>query len=255
MFEKRVVKENEKNGFDSGSIRANAGRNSETRNANKVKKSTKGSNSLVSISAIVIPLVLAVIVTGLIFVIVKKQNTSKIITKDVVVAVKAIPVNTFIEKDDIAEYFDTVSVDALMVSDNSIDGIKSLPENGFYIKEPISEKQVIYEEDILKSDTILDKYKEGYQTTSVAVDSFDNSVAGTIRKGNIVDIYAIDPAENMLKLMASDVYVLAAYDSSGTEIVGEGVATAFTIMVAEEEKEAVNMAITYGGIQLYLSEE
>lgn len=55
--------------------------------------------------------------------------------------------------------------------------------------------------------------------------------------------------------MVENTYVVAAYDSSGEEVTGEGAATVFTIMVAPEEKTAVNTAISYGGIQLYLTEE
>ena len=245
MFEKRVVKENDKKDAGSSTM-------------NKSVRPEKGSNSggsLVSITAIVVPLILAVIVTGIIFVIVKKQNTSKVIEQDVVVAIKPIPANTYICKDEMKDYFDTVRVDVRTVSENAVANVKDLPESGFYVRYSLKEKQMLYTEDIMKSDVSLDKYKEGYQTTSVAVEDFDNSVAGTIRKGNVVDIYAVDPTDDTMKLMAENVYVLAAYDNAGVEINGEVVATAFTIMVAESEKESVNKAITYGGIQLYLSEE
>ena len=61
MYEKRVVKENDKKDAGSSTM-------------NKSVRPEKGSNSggsLVSITAIVVPLILAVIVTGILFVIVK----------------------------------------------------------------------------------------------------------------------------------------------------------------------------------------
>ena len=75
---------------------------------------------------------------------------------------------------------------------------------------------------------------------------------GRIREGDVIDIYAVDKTTDALTLYAQDVYVAAAYDSSGNELAtDEGVAVAFTIWVKEAEVEKVNQAINFGEIQIY----
>lgn len=131
--------------------------------------------------------------------------------------------------------------------------IKELPQEGFYIESPMSEKQMLLADDVARKDAVMDKYVEGTTRTSIAVDAFDNSVSGTVRKGDIVDIYAVDPVTEVLTLMVNNVYVKEVYDNSGILVAEDGVATDFTILVAPDEVEKVNAAITYGGIQLYLT--
>jgi len=78
-------------------------------------------------------------------------------------------------------------------------------------------------------------------------------VNGSLRKGDIVDVYAVDPASEMFVLMAENVYVSAVYDNAGKKITDdEGVATSFTVWVTPEEVESINTAVVYGGIQMYL---
>ena len=74
----------------------------------------------------------------------------------------------------------------------------------------------------------------------------------SLRKGDIVDVYAVDPASEMLVLMAENVYVSEVYDNAGKKITDdEGVATSFTVW----EVESINTAVVYGGIQMYLKTE
>ena len=102
----------------------------------------------------------------------------------------------------------------------------------------------------------MDKYLSGYEVTSFAAESFDGGVNGSLRKGDIVSVYAIDPATEMLVLMADNVYIADVYDSSGNKVVEHsGIATSFTVYVIEEEVEQINKAVVYGGIQMYLKAE
>ena len=75
-------------------------------------------------------------------------------------------------------------------------------------------------------------------------------------EGDIVDVYAVDPATEMLTLMAENVYVSEVYDNAGKKITeDDGVATSFTVWVTPEEVESINTAVVYGGIQMYLKTE
>ena len=88
--------------------------------------------------------------------------------------------------------------------------------------------------------------------TSIAVSNFDKGVNGKVREGAIIDVYAVDPATDELVKYAEDVYVAAAFDSSGNELTtDEGVAQSFTIYVKEVEIEELNKAINYGEIHIY----
>ena len=99
----------------------------------------------------------------------------------------------------------------------------------------------------------MDKYKNGYEITSFPAESFDGGVNGSLRKGDIVDVYALNPETELLELFAEDVYVSEVYDNAGNRITEpDGVATSFTVWVTPEEVESVNLAVVYGGVQIYL---
>ncbi len=115
---------------------------------------------------------------------------------------------------------------------------------------------MVLTDDIVTEDQVMDKYKSGYEVTSFAAESFDDSVNGSLRKGDVVDVYAVDPATEMLTLMAENVYVSEVYDNAGKKITEDDeVATSFTVWVTPEEVESINTAVIYGGIQMYLKTE
>ena len=76
----------------------------------------------------------------------------------------------------------------------------------------------------------MDKYKEDAVVTSLKVSEFSNSVCGSLRYGDIVDVYAVDPATDELGFVVGTVYILGAYNSSGEKLGTEtGTAVAFTV--------------------------
>ena len=102
----------------------------------------------------------------------------------------------------------------------------------------------------------MDKYKNGYEMTSFQAQNFSGGVNGCLRRGDIVDVYAVDPTTDMLVLMAENVYVYEVYDNTGNRITEKDEsATSFTVYVTPEEVEQINMAVCYGGIQIYLKTE
>lgn len=210
-----------------------------------------GKNSLMMV---LIPLIFAAIVTCLIFLFMRNQARMETLKEPVVCAKQNISANTYISKDKVDQYFEEKMVDVTAVPANVIKSLSEFPKEGFYVENSLSEKEMVHADDVEVTDTVMEKYGDETKLTSFAVDSFDHSVSGSIRHGNLVDIYAMDPASEQLVLMATNVYVEDVYNNSGEKITDEGVAVAFTIRVAPEETEAINKAIVFGGIQVYLAE-
>lgn len=245
MFEKKITDE-EKKQLEKEAKKA--------KKEQKRKDKGKDESQLVStLKSLVIPFILTVaVVVGLYFVL-KYNATADEILATTVITKQDIKANTFISEEQIGNYFEEVAMDVEYIPDTSYATLKSLP-NGFYVENQMAKKQMLLKDDVEEHDIVMDKYKNSVRT-SISVNAFDNSVSGSLRKGDIVDIYALDPITEALTLMVSGVYIESVYNSSGDQILEDGVATVFTILVAPGEVEAINQAITYGGIQLYLTQE
>lgn len=167
-----------------------------------------------------------------------------------------IPKNTYVTHDEVAKYFKEISVDMAAVPKSAYSSLTELPKDGFYIENALSKSQMVLKDDIATEDAIMDKYKNGYEITSFGAQAFTGGVNGSLRRGDIVDVYAVDPTTDMLVLMAENVYVYAVYDNTGNKVTSaDETATAFTVYVTPEEVEQINMAVCYGGIQMYLKTE
>ena len=67
---------------------------------------------------------------------------------------------------------------------------------------------------------------------------------------------SLDPATELLTLYAENVYVAEVYDNSGKKVTEkDGIATSFTVWVTPDEVENLNLAVVYGGVQMYLKTE
>ncbi len=229
----------------------------------KDKKGTeKKSNVGFILKSLLIPAVIAAIIVCLIYLFMQDKTKNEIAKAPVVCATCDIDANTFVKASDMDKYFKVVDVEATILPDNIYSDLKELPSGGFYVETDLSKNQMLAEEAIEEKDEVMDKYTKGTQKTSIAVNAFDNSVSGSVRHGDIVDVYAKDPATDQLMLMVSNVYVEAAYDSSGNSLTkeyeeenGKATAVVFTVKVAPDEIDAMNTAICYEDIQLYLTNE
>ena len=234
MFEKRIV---------------------EPEKTKKPKKDEKPEKAKTSAAGgaknLILPLLLAAVVVSLIWLVMQNNAKNAEAKGQVVCAAQDISANTYVKDEDITNYFTVKTVDAEVIPENAVTSIKDLPE-GFYTKKKLCTDQMIYDGDLEEKDAVMEKYQNGYQTTSVAVEAYNNSVSGRIRHGDIVDLYALNPDTKQLQLMVSQVYVEAAYDSSGAEITDpDGVAVDFTIRVAAGEEPMINQAVAWKGIQIY----
>ena len=231
MFEKKVnVKETPKQG-------------------KKEKKEKKQVKAPGVVKIVLVPLLITAILVAAIYLVMDKMTERETLLKNVVVASQDIRVNAYITPDEVDQYFDVIQVDGNAVAENAYTSLKDLKEKGFYTNIP---GQILYSGNIKPTDARLDKYKSGYEITSIAVSNFDKGVNGKLREGAIIDVYAVDPATDELTLYVEDVYVAGAFDSSGNELTTEeGVAQSFTVYVKAAEIENMNRAINYGEIHIY----
>lgn len=165
--------------------------------------------------------------------------------------------NTFVKSEDAGKYFEVISsVDLTAIPTCAYRSLDELPKDGFYIENTMTKTQMVMKDDIADKDFVMDKYKNGYEITSFLAESFDGGVNGSLRKGDIVDVYALNPDTELLELFAENVYVSEVYDNAGNRITEpDGVATSFTVWVTPEEVESVNLAVVYGKVQIYLKTE
>lgn len=208
------------------------------------------------LKVIVFPTLFAGIVVCGLYLSMQNKLEAESLKGPVLVMKESVVANTFVKYEDADKYFTSVAVEKLAIPANAYTSTADLPKEGFYIEDAMTKAQMVLKDNLSSKDQVMDKYKAGYEITSFATESFNNSVNGSLRKGDIVDVYAVDPASEMLVLMAENVYVSEVYDNSEKKITDEeGVATFFTVWVTPEEVNSINTAITYGGIQMYLKTE
>lgn len=251
MFEKKVT-DAEKKRLEKEAKKAEKARRKE-----EATKSGSGKEKALSIvKTLAIPTIIAAIIVCVIYVVVDSKASADELKTEVLCMVKDVPANTIVTADNVKDYFAVVSVDMAAVPDNAYKQLSELPKDGFYIENAMSKSQMVFKDDIATVDAILDKYKDGYEITSFKAPDFTRGVNGCIRKGDIVDVYAVDPTTDMLILLAENVYVYEVYDSSGNKVTSKDeIATSFTVYVTEAEVENLNLAVCYGGIQMYLKTE
>ncbi|MGN0351346.1 MAG: hypothetical protein ACI4ES_06795 [Roseburia sp.] len=251
MFEKKVT-DAEKKRLEKEAKKAEKARRKEE----AVKSGSAKEKALSIVKTLAIPTIIAAIIVCVIYVVVDSKASADELKTEVLCMVKDVPANTIVTADNVKDYFTVVSVDMAAVPDNAYKQLSDLPKDGFYIEKAMSKSQMVLKDDIATVDAILDKYKDGYEITSFKAPDFTRGVNGCIRKGDIVDVYAVDPTTDMLILLAEDVYVYEVYDSSGNKVTSKDeIATSFTVYVTEAEVENLNLAVCYGGIQMYLKTE
>lgn len=252
MFEKKISDEEKKR------------MEKEAKKAEKASKKAAGGGNgsgikervLSILKVVVLPLTFAGIVVCALYLSMQNRLEAESLKGSVLVMNESVAVNTYVSPDEAHKYFKEISIEQTAIPGCAYKSLKDLPKQGFYIDNDMAKMQMVMKDDIITEDLVMDKYKNGYEITSFKAESFDGSVNGSLRKGDIVDVYALDPATELLVLMAENVYVSEVYDNAGNKISApEEVATSFTIWVTPEEVESINLAVVYGGVQMYLKTE
>ncbi|MEF9839807.1 MAG: hypothetical protein RR791_02490 [Lachnospiraceae bacterium] len=215
-----------------------------------------GEKVLSALKILVIPALFAGVVSIVIYMAMENKAQEAQLKTQVVVMKEGVAVNTLITADQVDDYFEEKSVELTAVPESAYKSLSELPKDGFYVDNAMDKSQMVLKDDIAKTDEVMDKYQNGYEVTSFAAESFPGGVNGSLRKGDIVNLYALNPATELLTLMAENVYVANVYDSSGNKISEpEEIATSFTVYVTKDEVEQINLAVVYGGVQMYLIAE
>ena len=250
MFEKKISDEDRKK------MERKAKKNAK---ASKKKESTGAGvkDKLISVcKVVVLPLIFVGIVVCALYLVMQNKLEEESLKDSVLAMREDVAVNTFVKSEDAGKYFEVISVDLTAIPTCAYKSLDELPEDGFYIENAMTKTQMVMKDDIADKDIVMDKYKNDYEITSFPTESFDGGVNGSLRKGDIVDVYALNPETELLELFAENVYMSEVYDNVGNRITEpDEVATSFTVLVTSEKVESVNLAVVYGKVQIYLKTE
>ena len=250
MFEKKISDEDRKK------MERKAKKNAK---ASKKKESTGAGvkDKLISVcKVVVLPLIFVGIVVCALYLVMQNKLEEESLKDSVLAMREDVAVNTFVKSEDAGKYFEVISVDLTAIPTCAYKSLDELPKDGFYIENAMTKTQMVMKDDIADKDIVMDKYKNDYEITSFPTESFDGGVNGSIRKGDIVDVYALNPETELLELFAENVYMSEVYDNVGNRITEpDEVATSFTVLVTSEKVESVNLAVVYGKVQINLKTE
>ena len=250
MFEKKISDEDRKK------MERKAKKNAK---ASKKKESTGAGvkDKLISVcKVVVLPLIFVGIVVCALYLVMQNKLEEESLKDSVLAMREDVAVNTFVKSEDAGKYFEVISVDLTAIPTCAYKSLDELPKDGFYIENAMTKTQMVMKDDIADKDIVMDKYKNDYEITSFPTESFDGGVNGSLRKGDIVDVYALNRETELLELFAENVYMSEVYDNVGNRITEpDEVATSFTVLVTSEKVESVNLAVVYGKVQIYLKTE
>lgn len=223
----------------------------------KRKKKVKGEPHELTVKSFLVPMVVALILTGGLYFAMRSELESRIIKVPVLYAVKQIEPNTFIKASKYQDYFTVKEVDKTAVPKEVIKQPSDLPNKGLYVKKQLYQNEMVTKNDIAKTDKAMEKYKDGYVKTSIATSSFTNAINGTVRRGDIISIYGksgTDSNNVSYTNYGENLYVEASYDNNGVECTKDGeIATSFTVWIEPNEIDRINDAVAMGGLQLYIN--
>ena len=262
MFQKIDAEEKTEKAQKRAEKKAEKQAKKQARQAEKAKKQAeqqkeaKQGEDKFSAKAFVIPFFVAIILTGIIYGMIMHQENSTEGKIPVVYITKSVDKNTKINADDYNNTFTLKYVDQDLIPATVYQSLDELPGDGLYIKTDMDKNQILLPENFTTDDLTMAKYESGHETTSISATSFANAVNGTIRKGDIVDIYSRpSSADAITELYGQDLYVEAAYTANGTECkTPEDVATSLTIWVTPDEVSDINKAVALGNIQVYVQD-
>ena len=223
----------------------------------KRKKKVKGEPHELTVKSFLVPMVIALALTGGLYFAMRSELESRIIKVPVLYAVKQIEPNTFIKASKYQDYFTVKEVDKTAVPKEAIKQPSDLPNKGLYVKKQLYQNEMVTKNDIAKTDKAMTKYKNGYVKTSIATSSFTNAINGTVRRGDIISIYGktgTNGDDNTYEKYGENLYVEASYDNNGVECTKDGeIATSFTVWIEPGDIDKINQAVAVGGLQLYIN--
>lgn len=212
------------------------------RKANQEKKNKYASKSL---TRIIVSLFIAVVAwigaTSFEAYLLSDKNTAQ-----VVMAKKDVTAGTFIDDENRNTYFTEKTVNSNLVTDTTITDLSQI--NGKTAID-ITSGEIITTNRLYSTESMTETFKDPVEIT-FTVSAADRAICGGIRRGDIVDIIGISNDENdttTSKIIKENVYVLDAYNSSGTKIESNDMssqAVSFKIQVERKDAAVYNMAFS-----------
>lgn len=180
---------------------------------------------------------------------------------EVVVALKDIAAGTYITEDNRKEYFGVIELPKDAVMENVIVNIKDIEE--YQVSYDMQKNEQLTKNKMLDTTTeILGAYENPVEA-SLKVENISSAVAGTLRRGDRVDIVGhagTDENQNeqfvtgdTLETILEDVYISGAYNSNGEEITVDSAINAsvvFNFIIEKDDYEIYVNAVNAGDIQL-----
>lgn len=194
----------------------------------------------IGLKSVVAALILAIV--AFVFVIfVETKMMADYEKTDAVIAIKDIPAYTQITSKNITEYFKVEQIPKDMKMSGAysqIDDIKEvIIEKDMEAGEQITKKKLISVEN-----NILIEYDDPV-VLSIRCEHLSNAVSGTLKKGDIVDIVAVNVMDDETETLKEDVYILGSYDTSGNEMIiddtGSNTAVVFNVLCERSEYESL----------------
>ena len=154
----------------------------------------------------------------------------------VVTAVTDISAPGFISLKDADEYFVEIEVPAELAYTGVFDSIEDIfgKEKEIYVVNSLAKGEIVSDKCVVGGEKFLQAYENPVEM-GIRVSSFENAAAGTIRRGDVVDMCILDDLGEERKIQ---LYVLQAFDSSGLRIeISDtvSVAVAFTVLIERDQ--------------------
>ena len=174
--------------------------------------------------------------------------------KKVCVAKTDIEKNTYITEDNVEDMFELKKVPDEFNAGTSVTDIKSLVGNStvreIVSKEIITSDKITYLAEMAYADKMAEKIgnDNNYAEVSVSLKELDYSLAGKIRRGDIVNIEIVKDG-GKTGCLAENVYVSHVYDNTGMELVDdeyEGVANVMTVLINDAYRNMFVKGLSYG---------
>lgn len=207
------------------------------------------------VKGIVIVIVIAAAIFG-ILVAIERNAVNQYERVEMAVAVKEVPKGTKLTEENVGEYFEMRKCDASL---NTQYNIKELGElEGKYLNRQIYANTIVHAYDFSDSDFKNEAIKEKV-LVSFGVGSLADSLSGTLRMGDVVNIYVVHAQTGEISsLTGYPVIIEEAFDSSGI-LIGAGdktsIATNFNISVDKSDESAFYEIIATGNVKVVKVDE
>lgn len=177
-------------------------------------------------------------------------------TGTVVIASMDIPENVEITEENYAMYFTTMEMEAIKIPESAFKTAGAL--NGTYVTNDIDKGAIITRSMVDVMDNYTESYKDA-KIVTVSTSDLEQSVAGTLRAGDIIDIYSVDTTEvsegkrYKATLLDEGVSIIRSYDASGVAIKKDdttSIAQIVLIPMASGDVEGFLEGLEKGSIKL-----